>query len=70
MIPDGAIGETTSRILRQHKVHKTQFDMIKACDDALKQKILAAFNNDYVEGVANANFGLTQTTKLKVLNHL
>ena len=53
VMPHGAIGETTSKLVRQHMVQNTQFEITKSCDDALKQQVLAAFNNDYVEGVAN-----------------
>ena len=51
-------------------MHNTQFDITKACEDALKQQILEAFHNDYVEGVSNANVGFAQTTTIKLLNHI
>ena len=47
-IPDGATAVTTSKFVRHNKVVRTKFDITKACDDALKQHILAAFQNDYV----------------------
>ena len=34
------------------------------------KKILEAFHNDYVEGVANANVGFAETTELKLINHI
>ena len=47
-----------------------KFDRNKSCDDTLKRKILAAFQNDYVEGVDNGNVGFAQTTTLELLNNL
>lgn len=47
-IPYGSTEATTSKIVQQHKVHKTKFDTTKACDDYLKQQILSASHNDYV----------------------
>ena len=68
MIQYGAIGVTAIEIVQQNKVHKAQFDITKACGDALKQQILEAFHNDYVEGLANVNFGFTHTTTIELLN--
>ena len=65
MIPYGATGETTSEIVWQNKVHRTQFYITKSCDDSLNQQIPTVFHNGYVEVVAN-----TQTTTIKILNHL
>ena len=70
MIPYGDTAETTSKLVRHHKVQKTTFDITKACDDAQNQKILAAFHNDYVEVVANANIWFAQTTTIELINHL
>ena len=46
------------------------FDITTACDDALKQELLAAFHNDYLEGLANANIGFATTTTLELINHI
>ena len=70
VIPDGSTWETTSGLLHQKKVNKTQFDITKTCDNALKQKTLSAFYNNYVEGLANENVGFAQYTTIKTLNHL
>ena len=70
VIPDISTGETTSKLVRHNNSHKKQFDITKEFGDNLKQQILAAFHNDYVEGVANATFGFTHTTTLELLNHL
>ena len=48
-------GSIISELMRQHKVNKMQFGITKAFDDSLKQQILAAFHNDYVEVVSNEN---------------
>ena len=40
---------TTSKLVQQHKVKNTQFDITKSCVDSMKQKIMAALHNDYVE---------------------
>ena len=69
VIPDISTEETTSKLVQQNRVHKTQFDITKACDDAPKQ-ILEAFHNYYVEGIAKENFGFAQTTTLELINHL
>ena len=53
MILDGSTGGNTRELVQQHKVQRAQFDMTKSCDDSLNQKILAAFHNDYVEGLVN-----------------
>ena len=51
-------------------MNKTQFGITKDYDDALKQQILSAFHNDYMEGLANENVGFAQTTTFKILNHM
>ena len=56
--------------MQHHKVHKTHFYIIKACDDVFKQQIISAYHNEYVEGVANENVGFAQTTILEHLNNL
>ena len=56
--------------MQQHKVHTTQFDTTKSCDDALKQQILEVLYNDYAEEASNTDVGFVQNTKLKLLNHL
>ena len=53
-IPYGSTRETTSKLVRHHKVHKTQFDITKAFDYTMKQQIPAASHNDYVEGAMYA----------------
>ena len=70
LTPNGFTGETTRNILQQHKVNKAQSDISRDCDDVLRQKILAAFKNDYVEGAANENVGFARTTTLEILNHI
>ena len=70
VVPYGATGETTSELVQQQMVHKTQFDITKSCDEDMRQKILASSHNDYVEVVANANFGFSHTTTLGLLNNL
>ena len=70
VIPDGATSSTTSKLVRQHKAHKTEFYITKSCGDALKQHLLTAFVNDYVEIVKNASVGFAKTTTLELLNHL
>ena len=70
VISDLATGSTTGELVQQYKVQKTQFEITNYCDDVLKQKILAVFHNDYLEGVTNANPWFSQTTTLELLNHL
>ena len=70
MIPDGSTSAAKTKLVQQHKVIKTQFDITKACDDSLKQQPLEAFHNDCMEGVSNANVGFAQTTTLELPNHL
>ena len=70
MIPDGEIAAATSELVRHHKGLRTQFDTTKSCDDALKQQILSAFHNDYVEGVENETVGFANPTTLELMNHL
>ena len=70
VIPDGATGEISIKLVHRHKVKKMQFDITKACDDALKQKVLVALHDYNVEGVANENVGFAETTTLKLLNHM
>ena len=69
-MPDGATGKTTRKHVLQHKLHKTQFDIIKSCYDTLKQQILSDFHKEYVEIVANGNVGFSNTTTIKLLNIL
>ena len=47
-----------------------QFDITKSCDEALKQRIMVALHNDYMEVVANTSDGFTQTTTLELINYL
>ena len=70
VIPDRSTVATTIKLMQQHNVHTTQFDITKSCDGALKKQILAAYCNDYVEVVFNANAGFAQTKILELLNHL
>ena len=56
-ISDGSTGATTSELLQNNKVHKTQFDITKSHDDTQKQQILASFHNYYGEVVTNTKFG-------------
>ena len=70
VIQYGATGETTSELVQHHKLNQTQFDITKVCNESLKQQIMARFQNDYAEAVANANFGLAYTKTLKLINHL
>ena len=70
MIPYGSTSATKRELLCHHKVHKTQLDITKAYDDTLKQQILAAFHNDYVEGLVNASVVFEHTIKIELLNYL
>ena len=64
VVPYWSTGEIKSKIVRQYKAKKTQFNITKACEDALKQQILSAFHNAYVEVVANTNDSFAHTTTL------
>ena len=67
---DGHMEATTSELVRQNKVHRKKFDITKSCDEALKQRIMVALHNDYMEVVANTSDGFTQTTTLELINYL
>ena len=60
VIPDGATSSTTSELVQHNKDHKTKFDITKVFYDSLKKQIMAAFHNEYVEGVTNANVGFAK----------
>ena len=55
--------------MQQNKIHKIEIDINKTSYDDLKQQILSASQNYYVEGVFNANNGFSHTTTLELLNH-
>ena len=59
VIPNGSTSATTSGLVWQNKLQNTQFGITKSRDDSLKQKILAASQNDYVEVLANENVGFS-----------
>ena len=65
MILDRATVSYTSKLMQHHKVIKTQVGIAKAFDESLKQQILEAFHNDYVEVVSNEMLDLYIPQHLK-----
>ena len=68
--PDGA---TQHQILAANKAHELQVQLFKqydACDRALKQLLLGAVDDIFVNALSNTHIGYANTTTLQLITHL
>jgi hypothetical protein len=70
VIPEGATAAVTSALIRNHNELLRIFRETTRTDQALKQQLLATFDDMYLKALKNRHTGYTSVTSLELLLHL